>query len=57
VDLDTGALLAVTLQAADLGDTTTIGVTFTEAQKRLMTVTQALAFLPRALREGLISWS
>lgn len=43
VDLDTGALLAVTLQPADWGDTTTIGVTFTEVQKRLMTITQALA--------------
>jgi transposase len=32
VDLSSGAVVAVTLQAADLGDTTTIGVTFQEAQ-------------------------
>lgn len=33
VDLSSGALLAVTLQGADQGDTTTIGVTLAEAQK------------------------
>jgi len=43
VDLDTGALLAVTLPAADLGDTSTLGDTFDEAQKRLQTITQASA--------------
>jgi transposase len=43
VDLDTGALLAVTLPAADLGDTRTLGDTFNEAQKRLQTITQASA--------------
>lgn len=43
VDLDTGALLAVTLPAADLGDTSTLGNTFNEAQKRLQTITQASA--------------
>ena len=32
VDLSSGAVVAVTLQAADLGDTTTIGVTLQEAQ-------------------------
>jgi len=32
VDLSSGALVAVTLQAADLGDTTTIGETLQEAQ-------------------------
>jgi transposase len=32
VDLASGAVVAVTLQAADLGDTTTIGVTLQEAQ-------------------------
>jgi transposase len=31
VDLDTGAVVAVTLQAADLGDTTTIAETLTDA--------------------------
>jgi transposase len=43
VDLDTGALLAVTLPAADQGDTTTIVGTFEEAQKRLQTVRGASA--------------
>ena len=43
VDLDTGALLAVTLPPADLGDTSTLGDTFHEAQKRLQTITQASA--------------
>jgi transposase len=43
VDLDTGALLAVTLPGADLGDTSTIGDTFNEAQKRLQTIMQASA--------------
>lgn len=38
VDLDTGALLAVRLPAADQGDTTTLGETFDEAQKRLQTI-------------------
>jgi transposase len=33
VDLSSGALLAVTLQAADAGDTTTMPVTLAEAQK------------------------
>jgi transposase len=32
VDLSSGAVVAVTLQAADLGDTTTIGATLQEAQ-------------------------
>ena len=32
VDLTSGAIVAVTLQAADLGDTTTMGVTLQEAQ-------------------------
>lgn len=43
VDLDTGALIAVTLPAADLGDTHTLGDTFNEAQRRLQTITQACA--------------
>jgi transposase len=43
VDLDTGALLAVTLPTADRGDTSTLGDTFHEAQKRLQTITQASA--------------
>jgi transposase len=43
VDMDTGALIAVTLPAADLGDTTTLGDTFNEAQKRLQTITQSSA--------------
>jgi transposase len=38
VDLDTGALLAVRLPAADQGDTTTLPDTFNEAQKRLQTI-------------------
>jgi transposase len=32
VDLSSGAIVAITLQAADLGDTTTIGVTLQQAQ-------------------------
>jgi transposase len=32
VDLSSGAVVAITLQAADLGDTTTLGVTLQEAQ-------------------------
>jgi transposase len=43
VDLDTGALLAVALPSADLGDTSTVGDTFNEAQKRLQTITDASA--------------
>jgi transposase len=43
VDLDTGALLAVTLPPADLGDTATLADTVTEAQRRLQTITQASA--------------
>jgi transposase len=43
VDLNTGALLAVTLPAADQGDTTTLVGTFEEAQKRLQTVRGASA--------------
>ena len=31
VDLDSGAVLAVTLEAADLGDTTTLDATLIEA--------------------------
>jgi transposase len=34
VDLDTGAVVAVTLQAADLGDTTTIEETLADAGSR-----------------------
>jgi transposase len=40
VDLDTGAVLAVTLQGADQGDTTTIHVTLCEAEKNLSEVRQ-----------------
>jgi transposase len=35
VDLDTGAILAVTLQGADQGDTTTIQMTLSETEKNL----------------------
>lgn len=38
VDLSSGALLAVTLQPADAGDTTTMPVTLAEAQKTAQTV-------------------
>lgn len=38
VDLSSGALLAVTLQPADAGDTTTMPVTLAEAQKAAQTV-------------------
>jgi transposase len=43
VDLDSGALLAVNLLPADVGDTRSLGETFNEAQKRLQTVTGASA--------------
>jgi transposase len=38
VDLETGAVVAVTLQAADLGDTTTIRETLREAQRSVQSV-------------------
>lgn len=41
VDLSSGALLAVTLQPADAGDTTTMPVTLAEAQKAAQTVNPA----------------
>lgn len=40
VDLETGAILAVTLQGADQGDTTTIQVTLSETEKNLAEVQQ-----------------
>lgn len=39
VDLDTGAIVAVTLQEADKGDTTTLGVTLVESVENLRDVT------------------
>jgi len=50
VDLDTGAVLAVTLQGADQGDTTTIAATLSETEKNLAEVQQD----PQA-KEGLHS--
>ena len=41
VDLETGAIVAVTLQGADQGDPTTLGVTVTEAIEYLETVADA----------------
>ena len=41
VDLDTGAVVAVTVQGADQGDTTTIDQTLAEAVDQLITVEQA----------------
>ncbi len=38
VDVDTGAIVAVTVQGADQGDTSTIGKTLEEAQEQLDTV-------------------
>ena len=40
VDLSSGALLAVTLQAADLGDTTTIGETLRQAQANAVLINE-----------------
>ena len=40
VDLDTGALIAVTIQGADEGDTATIAETLTEAEAQLDAVTE-----------------
>jgi transposase len=40
VDLSSGAVVAVTLQAADLGDTTTLGVTLQEAQAQATLINQ-----------------
>ena len=48
VDLETGAIVAVTLQGADQGDTTTIQTTLSETEKNLAQVQQA----PKA-KEGL----
>jgi transposase len=40
VDLDTGAIIAVTVQGADEGDTSTIGKTLEEAEEQLDAVTK-----------------
>lgn len=40
VDLCSGAVVAITLQAADLGDTTTIGVTLQEAQAHVALINE-----------------
>jgi len=40
VDMDSGAVLAVTLQGADLGDTTTLPVTVTEAAENMESLQQ-----------------
>jgi len=40
VDLSSGAVVAVTLQAADLGDTTTIGVTLQETQANAVLINE-----------------
>jgi transposase len=40
VDLSSGAVVAITLQAADLGDTTTIGITVQEAQANAALINQ-----------------
>ena len=40
VDLDTGAIVAVTLQGADQGDTTTVNTTLVESGENLRDVTQ-----------------
>jgi transposase len=38
VDLSSGAVVAITLQAADLGDTTTLGITLQQAQANAMLI-------------------
>lgn len=43
VDLETGAVVAITLQAADLGDTTTMVETLREAQRSLKSAGKTLA--------------
>ena len=40
VDVDTGAIVAVTVQGADQGDTSTIGKTLEEAEKQLAAVSE-----------------
>jgi transposase len=40
VDLSSGAVVAITLQAADLGDTTTLGVTLEQAQANAMLINE-----------------
>ncbi len=40
VDLSSGAIVAITLQAADLGDTTTIGITLQEAQSNVALINE-----------------
>jgi transposase len=56
VDLDTGAIVAVTLQGADLGDTTTLNTTVTEAIERLeMAVVDSHAKVARPLVQEVVA--
>jgi transposase len=62
VDLDTGAVVAVTLQAADLGDTTTVAETLADAGIAVAELVEREAELhpeekPKSTSMGLKSWS
>ena len=52
VDLDTGAIVAVTLQGADLGDTTTIAATLTAAAAQVEAAQVGVAE-PQAMEEAI----
>lgn len=54
VDLDTGAIVAVTVQAADLGDTTTVETTLPEAVEQLEAVA-AVTDAPVATGDELVA--
>lgn len=54
VDLDTGAIVAVTVQGADLGDTTTVETTLPEAVEQLQAVA-AVTDVPVATGDELVA--
>ena len=53
VDVDTGAIIAVTVQGADEGDTTTIDLTLEEAEKQLEAVMEEEPEAERVHTDGL----
>ena len=52
MDLETGAIVAVTLQEADQGDTTTIGTTLPEAIEQLEAVVAVIDDKVKTGKEG-----
>ena len=53
VDLETGALLAVTVQGADLGDTSTVSETITAAAEQVVAAAQDSAGNEKLSPQGL----